>query len=278
MDDASGQAYELDSFDLFTKASIASTDNAPRRTETDISGVISQMAGLDRAGSLPSTVASIEVDDVVAVDLKSHYAPYRDGEVFGEERSMLSDSINRATAGLADLQIDLRTIGPDGNARRGRFTKAAPNVGPGLPEVRIDEQGNGHRLVIGPLGGDPLTLQVDATSTDRFGLRSTTRASIQNFRVYDARAWIERASNISLAQLTERRDTLERSARLAPSDASIAGSSMLRTLTDVLEGLDRRDPAPAAQVAGAVRLAHRVEELLSAENTTGRRKGRGRKK
>jgi hypothetical protein len=44
---------------------------------------------------------------------------------------------------------------------------------------------------------------------------------------------------------------------------------MLSALADALESLDEQDAVPAVRVAGVVRLAVRIRELLPAEHSVG---------
>jgi hypothetical protein len=269
VDEVSGASIELDSFDLFATASIGISSESSRRTETDISKQISRLVGSERGHRLRPTSALIEVDDFVVIDLSSRYAPYRDGKVFGEERSMLSESVNRAHSGPVEIVADLRIAGANGSMRRRRVTNTPLETDTGQSDVRIDDQENGHRLVIGPLGDEPTWIQVTATMTDRFGLQATTHASTHNFRVAEAQGWVERAANVALARLRQRLDDLERDAHSAPTQEVLASAAMLQALVDNLEALDGPEAVPAGQVAGAVLLAFRVAELLPAAGPTG---------
>jgi hypothetical protein len=265
VDEASGQTIELDSFDLFASASVGPTGEPARRIEADITGAIARIAGLDRLGHrLRPSTASVEVDESVIVELATRYAPFRDGKVAGEERTPLSESMTRAHPGSADVRADVRITGENGTVRR-RVTNEGVDAADGAPAVRVEPRDRGRRLIVGPFGGAPTAVQVDATLVDRFGRRATTRAVAHNFRVVDARPWVERAAGISLAELRGRHARLERAARSEPAPESLASAAMVRALVEVLESLDGEGAVPAGRVAGAVRLALRVAELLPAE-------------
>ena len=231
----------------------------------DITGTIARLAGVERLGSrLRPSQATIEVDDFVVVDLITRYAPYRSGEVAGEERSLLSETMTRTHAGAVDVRANVRLTRADGSVRQARIS-AAPSDAAGAADIRVEAQANGQRLVIGPLAEDPTLVSVDATVSDRFGLRTTTRASAQNFRVANAVAWVEETVGISLPQLTQRRFELERAAHESPSQDLLASAAMLGALVETLESMGAQQAAPAASVAGAVRLSLRLAELLPRE-------------
>ena len=158
-------------------------------------------------------MATIEVDDFVIVDVASRYAPFRGSEVAGEERSLLSEAMTRAHSGSAtELRADVRLTRADGSVRRQQV-----GSGPGGGDVHVEVQADRQRLTIGPLGQEPTSVTLDATVSDGFGLQAKTRASVQNFRVVDARAWVEQSLGIALPQLRQRKDELERSTRTAPT-------------------------------------------------------------
>jgi hypothetical protein len=107
-------------------------------------------------------------------------------------------------------------------------------------------------------------VRVDASLQDRFGLRAETSATVENFRIVEPRPWVERVAGITLAELRRRRDRIDGASRTTPDPESLAAAGMIRCLLDVVEALDGQAAAPAGRVAGAVRLATRVAELMPA--------------
>jgi hypothetical protein len=260
----SGAPVELESFDLFATAGLAAEPRAGTRVRADVSAAISRLAGLDRLGrSLPPLPATVEVDDFVAVDLAARYAPFRGGDVQGEERSLLSVTLTDALREPLGVRCDVRVTSADGNVRRLGPPGAGPPaaVGDG-PSVTMTPRGTGHRLVVGPLGTEPTTVRVEATLEDRFGLRADARATVENFGLVDARPWVEQVAGISLAELRRRRERVEAAGRTAPDRDSLAALGMIRSLVGAIEALEGPEAAPARRVAGAVRLATRVAELM----------------
>ncbi len=262
IDDASGETIEMESFDVFAYASLPEPGGGSRQMEADITASIARLAGIRPSyKALRRTSAAIEMDDFVIVDLAARYAPYRDGVVFGEERSKLAEAVNRAESGPVDIRADVRFVGERDGVRRRRIANAQAGTISDAPEVHLDEQGNGYRLTVGPLG-EPTSVRVEATLVDRFGLAADTRVSAHNYRVFDARAWVERAAAISLSQIEARHNGIETAARMAPTADLVSSAAMLRALIDTLASLDGPDAVPASRVAGALRLAVRVAELL----------------
>ena len=90
----------------------------------------------------------------------------------GERQSRLSgigERGRRPTNYGADGTVRLRRVGDDGS-QSSRFAPHFP------PNVNIEAQENRHRLVVGPLDGEPTSVRVDATFVDRFGLRASAHA------------------------------------------------------------------------------------------------------
>jgi hypothetical protein len=263
-DGGQGVAVELESFDLFATATVGAEAGPGTRVRADVSPVVGRLAGLGRLGRrLRSVPATIEVDDFVSVDVAARYAPFRDGEVQGEERSLLSETVTKAIGAPLDVRCDVRLTDAGGNVRR----LAAPNGGTAvsagdLPGVNATPRGTGQRLVVGPLGGEPTTVRVDAVVEDRFGLRARTSATVDNFRIVEPRPWVEQVAGVSLAELRRRRERIERASRSAPDPDALAAAGMIRCLLDVVEALDGQTAVPARRVAGAARLAKRVAELM----------------
>jgi hypothetical protein len=265
-DGGAGVAVELESFDLFATASTSAEVGPGTRLRADVSAAVSRLAGLDRLGRRLRVVpATIEVDDFVTIDLAGRYAPFRDGEVQGEERSLLSESVTKAISAPLEVRCDVRLTDAEGNVRR----LATPNGGTSpragdLPGVQATPRGTGQRLVVGPLGAKPTTVRVEASLQDRFGLRADTSATVENFRIVEPRPWLEQVAGISLTELRSRRERIERASRTAPDPDSQAAAGLIRCLLDVVEALDGQTAAPARRVAGAARLAKRVAELMPA--------------
>jgi hypothetical protein len=264
VDDEPGLAVELESFDLFARASVGDATGPGTRVRTDISAAIGRLAGLDRLGRrLRPLPATVELDDFLTVDVNARYAPFRDGAVAGEERSLLSESVTKAVSRPLDVRCDVRLTDLDGTIR----WLATPDGGPlppasGRPGMKTSPHGTGRRLVIGPLAGEPRTVRVEAFVEDHFGLRARTSASVDNYRVVEPRPWVEKVAGISLAELRRRRERIERLSRTAPDPDAQAAAGMIRCLVDVVEALEGPTAVPARRVAGAVRLATRIAELM----------------
>jgi hypothetical protein len=267
LDEPTGRWTELESFDLF---GLASVERAPGlqgdpggRAQADITAAIGRLAGLERLGHrLRAPHATVELDDTVTVGFRSYYAPYRDGEVMGEERSLLSDRLNDVDTGPVSARADVWITGADGRTLRRRVGHAREPDGGNGAALELAADGHGHRLVIGHLGDGPVVVRLEGSLEDLFGLRSDVSAVAANFRVVDPRPWVEAASGVSLDSLRRRLVAVDGSARLGPTAARSAAAGLLRTLVEVLTGLDAESPVAAPRVAGAVRLARRVQELL----------------
>jgi hypothetical protein len=265
VDEATGNATELESFDLFAATARAPATGAPSRVEADIAGSIAELAGIGQIGRrLVGSRARIEVDAIVALDLSARYAPFRDGQAQGEEESRLSATLNDANTGAVEYRCDVRYADATRTFRRSRVStreSAAGATEPGRADVSLSGLEDGQRLVIGPLGETPTVVYVSGTATDEFGLTAPFSAIVPNYRVIEARAWVERATGTSLSVLRARRDEAERLKRIGPTPDAVMTSGLLGCLVDVLEALEGPDPAPATRVAGAVRLADRVRDL-----------------
>jgi hypothetical protein len=267
LDEATGETITLDSFDLFAAASPRLAGQSVRRSDVDVSSAIAALAGLERLGvRLRPALATLEVHDSVVVDLVTRYAPYRDGEVAGEERSVLSEAMTRAHREPLDIRADLRLSGADGRVRHRRVARSSADDPDHVSDVRVENGQGGQHLVVGPLGDEPVTVQAEVTVHDQFGLHSRTRATIANFRVMDARAWVERTTALSLDHMRRRRDELELRDRRAPTKDSQTSAAMMGALVEALESLHTPEGAHATRVAGVVRLALRAAELLPAES------------
>lgn len=268
LDQATDRWTQLESFDLF---GVASVERAPmqgdpqwaKRVEADISAVIGRLAGLERLGHrLRAPRATVEVDDTVTVSLRGRYAPYRDGEVMGEERSLLSDRINEVDTGPVSTQAAVWVTEADGRTRRFQIGHGVELDGQNAAVLALDTGDDGQRLVVGGLGDGLVVVRLEGSLEDRFGLRSDVSALAANFRVVGARPWVEAACGVSLDMLRGRLAQVDRSVRLGPTAAGIVAAGMLRTLVQALAVLDEESAIPATRVAGAVRLARRVQELV----------------
>jgi hypothetical protein len=254
-DPATGQTIELESFDLFATSSVEPPSGVATNRLLDISASIERLAALEGLGHhLPSRVATVEVDDVVTIDLTTRYVPFRENQTQGEERSLLSDRLNEAVTDPVDVGCDVRLTAIDGTMRRERVGGGSASKGRVVP-ARLETHRGRHRLVVGAFGGEPTVVFVDWTAQDRFGLRTQATSLVANYRVVDARSWVERTTGTSLADLRRRFDGLQRAARMTPTDDAVAAMGMLRALVEALESLDHETESPATRVAGAVRLA-----------------------
>jgi len=258
------RSIELESFDLFASASVAEATDPGNRMRIDISAAIGRLAGVERLGrELRSVPTMIEVDDFVRVEVSARYAPYRNGSVQGEERSLLSQSITSAIGGPFDVRCDVRLVAADGIVRRlyaPTDQPAAPAGDP--PALTITPEKAGHRIVIGPLGAEPTTVRLDATVQDSFGLQAPASAWVDNYRVVEPRRWLEEAAEISLDELRRRRERLDRASLMVPDADSLAAAAMIRCLVETIEALDDGVAVPACRIAGTIRLATRVAELM----------------
>jgi hypothetical protein len=258
------RSVELESFDLFATASVVEPAGPGRQTRADVSAAIARLAGVARLGRrLPSVPATIEVDDYVTIELRARYAPYRNGSAQGEERSLLSETLTKAMTTPPEVTCDVRVIDAGGSVRRVAATSdhTAP---PGLESsgVTITPASTGHRLVIGPLGQSPASAQVDASLADRFGLRAWASAWVDNYRIVEPLPWVEQVAEISLDELRRRHERIDATSRRAPTDDAVAAAGMIRCLAGVMGSLDGSTSVPASRVAGVIRLASRVAELV----------------
>jgi hypothetical protein len=266
VDDETGEAVELESFDLFALATAVPVSERAVQQTADIASSIARLAGLEHGGGrLRAGPATVEVDEEVAVDVHTRYAPFRDGEVQGEEHSRLSESLNGVDTGPIEVWCDASHLDGEGRVRRARTgeVKAVREDQRGPEPARVERIEDGYRVVVGQLGSTPTVVNLDVVATDQFGLRSVVSVVAPNYRVVDARAWVEQATGLHLNEQRKRLDELERLARRAPTDRARANAGLVRCLAEVLESLDNEPAVSAFQVAGAVRLAARVEELVA---------------
>jgi hypothetical protein len=264
VDDETGVSTQLESFDLFATASIQTSPGPSARTQADIRDSILRLAGLYELGrGLPKQDAVIEVDDAVTIGLDSRYAPFRDGKVQGEERSMVAEVLSKAETGSVEFRCEVNIFGTDAKPRR--FRVATDGIADRQDQrlARLEQDERRPRVVIGPLGSTPAVVRVEAVAEDRYGLRSPVSVLTANYRVIDARRWLEGATGLSLDTLHRQLHRLEADAAATPSDANLSAAAMLRALVDVLNGLDHTPAAPAAAVAGALRLADHVMPRIS---------------
>lgn len=268
LDESTGRWAQLESFALFGMTSIEDAPNQgdPKRTkrgQADVSAAIARLAGLERLGHrLHAPKATLEIDDTVTIGLRSRYAPYRDEEVMGEERSLLSDRLNEIDTGPVTTRGDVWITDSGGRTRRFRIGHGDEPDGHDSAAVALDAVEDGQRLAVEGLGDGPAVVRLEGSLEDRFGLRSDVSALASNFRVVGARPWVEAACGVSLDALHERLAGVNEAVRLSPTAAGIAAVGMLRTLVQALGGLDAESAVQATRVAGAVRLARRVQELV----------------
>jgi hypothetical protein len=269
LDEAIGRWTQLESFDFFAVASVerplpGRDDPEPaRRVQADISAAIGRLAGLERLGHrLRGPSATVEIDDTVTVNLRGRYAPYRDGEVMGEERSLLSERLNEIDTGEVTTQADVWITEAGGRTRRLRIGHGDEPDGQGAASLALDPSANGQRLVVGGLPEGLAVVRLEGSLEDRFGLRSDVSALAANFRVVGARPWVEATCGVSLDALRGRLSRVDRSVRLAPTAEWITIAGMLRALVEALVVLDAESVVSATRVAGAVRLTRRVQELI----------------
>ena len=273
LDPATARWTQLESFDLFGLASVdgmAMQGNGPRgrRVQADITGEIGRLAGLDRLGRrLRAPRATVEIDDTVIIRIESRYAPYRDGEVMGEERSLLSDRLNEVDTGPVSARADVWISDVGGLTQRIRIGERDEPDAQGKAVVALEEGDEGYRLVVGNLDDGIAIVRLEGSLEDRFGRRASVSALAANFRVVGARSWVEAAGGVSLDALRNRYSRASLSARLGPTAAGLSAAGMLRALVDALAELDAEPTTWATRVAGAVRLARRVDELHPASAT-----------
>jgi hypothetical protein len=257
------RTIELESFDLFAHATIHSSKGAVSTAQGDVAEAITRMAGLDRLGrTLRPVPATIEVDDDVTVDFAARYAPYRDGGVHGEERSLLSETLTRAVDEPQSFDCEIQLTATTGEVYRVARSEYPGEDPIGAARYRTESDRSHHRLTVGGFGEQPVALNVEATIADAFGLTAHATAQVANYRIVDAGAWVERASGISRAAVENSRADAERAMADAPDPATQAAIGMLTALTDVLAQLDQATAAPARRVAGVIQLSTRIAELL----------------
>jgi hypothetical protein len=246
----------LESFTLFAAGSLAARQSAAARVRADIGETILRLAGLYELGSeIPRRMDEVEVDEFVTIDLRSRYAPYRDGKVQGEERSAIADALAKADTGPVEFGGEVKFIGAVPWPRRLRLADSpSGDRGP----VQIEPRGDGYQLVIGPLGEVPVIVEVNAVAEDRFGLRSPVTVLASNVRITEAQAWTEWATGTSLADLRRQLERLEADARSAPTNSVRAAAAMLRALVEAMAALGHT--APAATAAGVMRLHAEVAQ------------------
>ena len=274
LDPATARWTQLESFDLFGLASVDGTPmqgDGPRgrRVQADITGEIGRLAGLDRLGRrLRAPRATVEVDDTVTIRIESRYAPYRDGEVMGEERSLLSDRLNevdtRARVG-SSRRLDLGRGRADAAdpSRRARRTGCPGQGGGGARRRR-------RRAPAG--GGQPGRWHRHRASG---GLaRGSVRAASERLGSHRQlpRGWCTVVGGGCLWGVARRAPR----ALLGDQPVGATGPdgrralrtpACFRALVDASAELDAEPATWATRVAGAVRLARRVDELHPASAT-----------
>jgi hypothetical protein len=252
---------ELESFDLFATAAVSRV-GVTRRTQADIADAIGRLAGLEHLGQrLQAPAATIELDDALMVTVATRYAPYRDGEVMGEERSLVSESLSKFDTGPVTARCDVWLTDSSGRARRVRIGDPDEPAVDGAG-VTVETVEGGQRLVVGAIGAGPMLVRVEGHVQDSFDRRANVFALAANFRVLDARRWVDGASGVPLEFLQARLAQAAGAARLSPTPGGVAATGMWRSISDLLLSLNSDEPVPATRVAGAVRLARRVDELL----------------
>lgn len=162
----------------------------------------------------------------------------------------------RSKALITSVDGTIRTLVTDDGGASGGTVRDAPRI-------RTTPRGIGHRVVIGPFGDEPVTVRLDATVDDGAGLEASTGVSVENYRVVEPGSWLEKAAGLSLDELWLRSRRLEHEAIMIPAPATVAAEGMVRCLLEAVEALDTARAAPARQVAGAVRLASSIDEIIA---------------
>ena len=263
--DLGDRQISLGSFDLFARARPTRQRDADTTTSSvrrDVSAAIAELGDVVLANRLRPMIADLEVDDVVRFEVIARCAPYRNGAVFGEERSPLSDIL---TAGLNESEIDLtlRVGSPAGSART-EITGGEGMAGVATLEapIRRSPRGITRGVRLGPFGSEPVSVAVDGTVAGPSGLTSEFRAHVCNYRVVSPQAWIEQSMTTSTAEWVERADRFAAEARRHPSDDRLSKAGVAGVVVETFARLDAASSWNALQVAGAASVIARAELLI----------------
>jgi hypothetical protein len=202
----------------------------------------------------------------MTVALDPRYAPYRDGKVQGEERSLVADVLSKADTGAVEFRGTV-TMLAGSETRKFQLASDGSRESKSPQPGRIDRKKGQLHLSIGPLGSEPAVARIEGTVEDRFGLTSPISVLAANYRVMDPLRWIEGTTGLSVDRLSRKLHRLE-DGGAPPTDARLATIGMLRALVDVLQRLEREPSAAAASVAGALRLAEAVLPRIAASTRT----------
>ena len=257
---------ELESFDLYGHAWVA-PDAEVRSVvrELDVVPALSQAAGLYRLGyRLAGPAATVEVDNRITVSVDTRYAPFRDGQVFGEEWSMLSKTVTGEVDRPVGVSCQARIVGGNGDIRRVASDEGRAN-GDSTSAVSGYVDGRRHTMVFDGLGDEPVLLDATFTVVDGFGLSTTTAVTATNYRVVDAGRWVERALAVEAKTTMARRRQAERALDERPSDEALRSVQLLEIAGDALAMLHDNPAISGRQVAGALRLLIRIDELLGGQ-------------
>ena len=260
------RVVEVESFDLVASARVPPGPDSAARTierQADVLPALSQAAGLGRLGyRLAAAAATVLVGDRCSIEVETRYAPFRDGGTWGEERSMLSDAVTRAVAAMPTVTCAAGVVSGDGTSRR----TEAVGTGRGRhleADATSERRAGAPAVVTLDVPADDLVfVQATVTAADGFGLRSSVEVMTTNYRIVDAGSWLESTLDIDRAALAERRRQAEYLATKEGTDPHLRRAALLDVAADALDLLHDSPSTSGYQVAGALRLLIRVEELL----------------
>ena len=264
--DVDGSRVFLGAFDFFARARRGPRDAEGRSTRgalADLTPAICRLAGSTLVHRLRATPADLEIDEEVQFSVVARFAPFRNGVLFGEERSALSDILTAKSLESFDAQLTITVESFDGDSRVAVLNEddvaALTNI---EPPSRRSRHGVARLVRLGPFNGQPVSLVVTGMAIGTSGLKSEFRTEMSNVRVHNPADWLAEAMGTSFDDWRRTADRLAVDADRLPTDVNLSRRGIADAATSALAQVAAESSSPFEQVAGVAALLTRAEDLL----------------